>query len=132
MQFKVGFRTDIGRKRTQNQDSGIAHSDLGLFIVADGMGGHKGGEIASATSVEVISSYIRNSKLLTENPYAELFKAIQAANEAIFARATADPQLQGMGTTTTALLFSEDKLMIGHVGDSRCYFLRPYTLWQTT
>ncbi len=133
MKFSVGFGTDIGRKRSQNQDSGGAFPELGLFIVSDGMGGHKGGETASATAVEVIASHTRNAVQKKDwNPRNVIVEAIKAANGAIYERSQAEPELQGMGTTTTALLFKNQELFIGHVGDSRCYFFRPNAIWQTT
>lgn len=133
MDYKVGFATDVGRKRNQNQDSGAALPDLGLFIVADGMGGHQGGETASSTSVEVIANHIRKAcKSSKWDPKRVLVDAIEAANAVIFHRASEEPKLQGMGTTTTALLFKNNQLTIGHVGDSRCYFTRPNALWQAT
>jgi serine/threonine protein phosphatase PrpC len=138
MQFKVGFKTDIGRKRSQNQDSGISIPELGLFIVADGMGGHRGGETASTTAVETISQCIRKSTQLknwnTEKSLHEksLIEAFHNANQAIYDRSVKEPALQGMGTTTIALLFKDHNLMIGHVGDSRCYFFRPQAIWQAT
>jgi PPM family protein phosphatase len=133
MQFKVGFGTDIGRKRSQNQDNGIALPELGLFIVSDGMGGHKGGETASSTAVEVITSFVRKAEKQKDwDPTKVIAKAIEAANSSIFQRSIDDPSLQGMGTTTTALLFKDKTLTIGHVGDSRCYFFRPNAIWQAT
>jgi protein phosphatase len=137
MNFNVGFQTDIGRKRSQNQDSGIALPDLGLFVVADGMGGHKGGEIASAIAVEAIPGSVRRAKgSAVWDARAAITEAIHEANNAIFKRSQAQTELQGMGTTTTALLFSPtaqgDTLTIGHVGDSRCYFIRPGAIWQIT
>jgi PPM family protein phosphatase len=108
--------------------------DLGLFVVSDGMGGHLGGEVASSTAVEVIQSFI--SKQLLNNKIAPTEKmiaeAIQAANKAIFDKSLKDKSLQGMGTTTTALLFEKAQVFIGHVGDSRCYFFRPDSVWQLT
>jgi protein phosphatase len=133
MQFKVGFKTDIGRKRAQNQDNGVALPELGLFIVSDGMGGHRGGETASATAVEVVSTFVKKAEQKQAwDPRKVITEAIQAANSAIFELAVAEPALQGMGTTTTALLFKNNKLTIGHVGDSRCYFFRPQAMWQAT
>jgi protein phosphatase len=133
MNFNVGFATDIGRKRQQNQDNGATFPELGLFVVADGMGGHKGGETASAVAVETIAKSIRESRAGSEwDPRNAIVTAIQAANAAIHKRAEGDPSLQGMGTTTTALLFDEKVLTIGHVGDSRCYFFRPEAIWQVT
>lgn len=134
MQFKVGMKTDIGRKRSQNQDNCAAHPDLGLFMVSDGMGGHRGGEIASATAVETISNFVRNyqKQNKTWDPIQLMTQAISAANHAIYQKSIEKPQLQGMGTTTTAILFQGRTLIIGHVGDSRCYFIRPHALWQVT
>ena len=133
MQFNAGFQTDVGRKRSQNQDSGATHPDLGLFLVSDGMGGHKGGETASTTAVEVISRFVQEAQKREDwNPREVIYDALVAANKVIFQLSSENPELQGMGTTTTALLFRENKLTIGHVGDSRCYFARPDGLWQLT
>lgn len=133
MQFNVGFATDIGRRRQQNQDSGLARPELGLFVVADGMGGHKGGETASAIAVETIPGVVERALSGTEwDPRDTISRAIEAANDAIHKRAEQEPQLQGMGTTTVAMLFSPGKLTIGHVGDSRCYYFRPDAIWQVT
>jgi protein phosphatase len=134
MHFKVGMGTDIGRKRSQNQDNCAAHPDLGLFMVSDGMGGHRGGEIASATAVETISNFVRLHQKQNKSwdPIQTMSQAIVAANQAIYQKALEQPQLQGMGTTTTAILFKGKTLIIGHVGDSRCYFIRPRALWQVT
>jgi protein phosphatase len=133
MQFKVGFGTDIGRKRSQNQDNGAAIPELGLFMVSDGMGGHKGGETASALAVESISQSIRKAEQKKNwDPAQILTEAFQSANLAIYEKSIEKPELQGMGTTTTALLFKENTLTIGHVGDSRCYFFRPNAIWQAT
>ncbi len=131
--FRVGFATDTGRKRSQNQDNMAIATDLGLFVVAVAMGEHQGADTASAMSVEVVPKVVRKS---TELPDYDAKKtvaaAITAASEAIFDHAEKNPKLHGMGTTTTALLFQGDKLLIGHVGDSRCYFVRDGLLWQLT
>jgi protein phosphatase len=130
---KVGAATDIGRKRSQNQDSIGSFPDLGLFLVADGMGGHRGGETASAMAVEVISQVVRQWLSKSDwNPSHVLTDAIQKANNAIFDRSQSDPNLQGMGTTTVAILLKDNSLTIGHVGDSRCYYYRPGGIWQLT
>jgi serine/threonine protein phosphatase PrpC len=131
--FKVGFQTDIGRKRQQNQDNGGAYPELGLFVVADGMGGHKGGEIASAMAVETVVAHVRAAEGQAPwDPRKVITEAIQKANFTIHERSTNEPQLHGMGTTTTALLFSQDLLTIGHVGDSRAYYFRKNAVWQIT
>lgn len=133
MHYRVGIGTDIGRKRTQNQDSSIALPEMGLFVVADGMGGHKGGETASAIATEVIPQSVK--KGISQNgwdPGRVIQDAIRAANSSIYAHALDQPQLQGMGTTTCAILFKDNVLTIGHVGDSRCYYIRPGSIWQAT
>ncbi len=124
--FCVGFATDIGRRRSQNQDNFAVNPDLGLFIVADGMGGHQGGEIASEIATKVIPKVVHVGQQSSASWDARLLisQAIRSANEAIFKRALEMPSLHGMGTTTTALLFKNDHLYIGHVGDSRCYIFR--------
>jgi protein phosphatase len=137
MKFKVGAATDIGRKRSQNQDSIGSFPDLGLFLVSDGMGGHQGGETASSTAVEVIHQSVKRSKEVPvsaagRTPLQTIETALQNANHAIYERSIAEPKLRGMGTTTVALLFENGTLTIGHVGDSRCYYLRPHAIWQAT
>lgn len=137
MQFNVALKTDIGRRRQKNQDSSGAYSELGLFIVSDGMGGHKGGEIASAAAVQVIHQTIQKlGPPSADHSHATLDKilreAIETANDVIYETSQTDPTLQGMGTTTTALLIQDNLLTIGQVGDSRCYFIRPNAIWQLT
>lgn len=134
MNFRVGFKTDIGRKRTENQDNGTVHPEFGLFVVADGMGGHRGGEIASKIAVESIHRYFANHTSASKpyNPRETLAHAILTANMNIFRESMEKVELQGMGTTTTAILFHEKKLYIGHVGDSRCYLIQPGRIWQLT
>jgi protein phosphatase len=135
MQFKVGCATDVGRKRSQNQDSVRISPEIGLFIVADGMGGHRGGETASAMVIELVPELVRRSLQAqgeSWNPKTVIAQAIAQASDAIHQRAIKDPTLQGMGTTTVAMLFKGNVLTIGHVGDSRCYLIRPGAVWQIT
>lgn len=132
MRFQVGFQTDIGRKRQQNQDNGAALPEQGVFIVADGMGGHRGGETASAIAVEVIPAVIQRELSIGRNATESLATAIQTASRSIHAKASENPTLQGMGTTSTVLLFQQDRLVIGHVGDSRAYLIRTEGIWQLT
>lgn len=107
--------------------------ELGLFVVADGMGGHQGGEIASAMLVSNLVDHIKKSRIEGRTSAREaLLDGIEVANDQIFRRAYAETHLRGMGTTTTAMLITDDNLTIGQVGDSRCYFLRPGMLWQVT
>lgn len=133
MRVEAAFKTDVGRKRSQNQDNGFSQPDWGLFVVADGMGGHKGGETASAMVVEIVPQAVREAqKNPSWDPRMVINHAIKEASRKIFERALKQPQLQGMGTTTIAILIKENRLTIGHVGDSRCYFMRPGTVWQLT
>lgn len=133
MNFYVGFATDIGRKRSQNQDNGAAHPEFGLFVVADGMGGHRGGETASAMASDLIVKGVSDRLQKGEAPGRQLLaESIRTANNAIYSRSVNEPQLQGMGTTATALLFHGDQLTLGQVGDSRAYLVRPSGLWQLT
>jgi protein phosphatase len=133
-------QTDLGQRRKNNEDSYLVLEELGVFVVADGMGGYAGGEIASQLAVDVIEGAFRASTFEGE-PYptvprrgSELAQAIQSANEAIFKRAQANRELAEMGTTIVGARFSPNKqrLYIGHVGDSRCYRLRQGELTQIT
>lgn len=132
--FQVGHATDIGLRRQKNQDSYLVLEDQGLFVVADGMGGHRGGEIASSMVTEIMPGSLAAAKSNPESTAAQaLTEAIQRANHDIFEKSIKDPELNGMGTTATALLFSErGRLTIGHVGDSRAYLVKPGEIWQLT
>jgi PPM family protein phosphatase len=132
MEFKVGTATDIGKKRAQNQDNFASDPEMGLFVVADGMGGHRGGETASAMAAEIVATVIKKTEKDKRPPGTLITEAIRTANKSIFERASKDVDLQGMGTTTTALFFHDETLFIGHVGDSRCYYIRPHAIWQAT
>lgn len=132
--------TDKGLRRKRNEDSVLAREDEGIFVVADGMGGYRGGEIASQLAVSTIERAFVTKTF--EGPpddaiparASELVRAIQMANEAILARAEGDAQLTGMGTTICAARFSKNKqrLYVGHVGDSRVYCYRGGKLRQMT
>jgi protein phosphatase len=132
-------QTDPGLKRRKNEDSFLVQEDHGVFVVADGMGGYAGGEIASRTAVEVIAKAFQSNTFVgkphTDVPRrgSELVLAIQRANQAIYEKAR-DRDLQGMGTTLVGARFSPNKqrLYVGHVGDSRCYRFRDGRLTQMT
>jgi len=149
MQTQHGFHSDVGLKRDKNQDHYACAPEVGLFLVADGMGGHLGGETASQLASEVIPEKVKEglasftSLQLTATEFSEetrekislvLKEAIQVANARIYELSKKDAHLQGMGTTTTALLLIGQSAWIGHVGDSRCYFIRPdeNAIWQMT
>ena len=134
-------QSHTGLRRTRNEDSVLIDERHSLFVVADGMGGYRGGEVASQLAVTTIeraftTATFAGSPATQElpRPANELVTAIQMANEAIHTRAGSDKQLQGMGTTICAARFSANKqrLYVGHVGDSRIYCLRSGTLRQMT
>jgi serine/threonine protein phosphatase PrpC len=110
--------TDIGRKRGHNEDSLGVFDGLGLYVVADGMGGHAAGEVASKMAVDILKGVIAKPS----GPAAELLPAgIKLANEEIARHAARRLELRGMGTTIVAALVDGDKLHLAHVGDSRAY-----------
>jgi serine/threonine protein phosphatase PrpC len=128
--MKTGAATDIGLTRMMNQDSYYCSSgveDPCLFIVADGMGGHNGGEIASRTSVDTIKAFVQDNYQKAEYQRDRLLmikEAMNKANSVIYSRSMEDPDLRGMGTTLTMAVIEGERLYIGHIGDSRMYLLR--------
>ena len=128
--MKVGAATDIGLSRMMNQDSYYCSSGLKaphLYIVADGMGGHNGGEIASKTSVDTVKFFIESGHNKPEYISDRLLMirdAITKANSVVYNRSMEDQNLKGMGTTLTMALIEGKRLYIGHIGDSRMYLLR--------
>ncbi len=130
-QLRAGAATDVGRVRANNQDQLLVTAELELFAVADGMGGHAAGEVASLTAVEALKASYQ-VKGGTEG----LVAAAHQANRSIFERARADPDLHGMGTTLVAVALvnedDEDRLAVVNVGDSRVYLLRDGQLEQLT
>jgi protein phosphatase len=127
MNVSYGASTDVGRVREANEDSYLVAEPL--FVVADGMGGHIAGDVASSTAVKVIQD--GSGQLSSEDP-ATLTKIITDANTAIWGKAQSDPALRGMGTTCTLVLIDDDRVHIAHVGDSRAYRLRDGQLEQLT
>ncbi len=119
-------RTDVGRVRASNQDTVI--NDAGLIGVADGMGGHNGGEVASSSARRHMVQTLSGQKPST----VALSDAILHANLEIFEQATRDRSLDGMGTTLTVLWPAETEILIGHVGDSRAYLYRDSKLTRQT
>ena len=123
--------SDVGRMRSGNEDSYFCGQTV--FAVADGLGGHQGGEVASATAVEPLAR-LDGRELPDPGAAAEaLATAIREANQAILDRAAGDPALYGMGTTVTAAAVAADgHIQLAHVGDSRAYLLREDALDQLT
>jgi serine/threonine protein phosphatase PrpC len=126
------FLTDIGLQRSQNEDNfgSLQLSDGQLFIVCDGMGGHKGGEYASSTCVSLIKEYFSHNA--TGNTSVDLYNAILFANEQLYQTSINNPSLKGMGTTVVALVIRGSEIIIGHVGDSRIYLHSSGKLLQLT
>ena len=133
--MQVGYKTDIGRSREANEDSYFVDEDNEVFIVADGIGGHQAGEIASKLAVSTIAQSLLHNKnsLLSEGTEPKnarvhisniIQEAIQKANGNIYKSANASPHLKGMGTTVVLALRYNDKIYIAHVGDSRALFMR--------
>ncbi|MBI3398938.1 MAG: Stp1/IreP family PP2C-type Ser/Thr phosphatase [Deltaproteobacteria bacterium] len=124
MNIKFSAKTDVGRKRRLNEDSFCVAEDIGLFLVADGMGGHAGGEIASQTTVEVVKMSLINW-LKKGPPNSEIFaRAIQLANKAVFEMAEKGHGMKGMGTTIAGILVCNGSFVSANVGDSRVYRIR--------
>ncbi|HUF84238.1 MAG TPA: Stp1/IreP family PP2C-type Ser/Thr phosphatase [Acidimicrobiia bacterium] len=125
MKLVVGERTDKGRVRDGNEDERLIDRRMDLYAVADGMGGHQAGEVASSTAVEALRAAVANGTPIRD--------AITKANEAVLERSGGDERLRGMGTTlTAATLATGGTLLIGHVGDSRAYLARDGEMRQVT
>lgn len=128
--------SDIGLVREHNEDVWVAHPEEGLFILADGMGGHAAGEVAAKESVDYLYDLFQKSKTSNEKSVEEvckLFKdALQEVNTAVYKEGKADKNLEGMGTTICVLYLHHSEAILVHVGDSRIYRLRHQTLKQLT
>jgi len=123
MKVSAAAATDIGMVREGNEDSYLV--DEPLFAVADGMGGHRGGEVASQLALETVEKLFRKGT-------GDLAEQVQEANRAVFERSVEDRQVAGMGTTLTAALVEGDRIRLAHVGDSRAYLLRDGELRRLT
>lgn len=127
-----GFaKTDVGKAREMNQDYysiPSSESDLQLYILADGMGGYNGGEIASRLAAETTKNYIQNNFKKIEHDKEAILKlvkdAMEYANMVVYEKSKKDENLQGMGTTLDVCFIYNSKIYIGHVGDSRIYLIK--------
>jgi PPM family protein phosphatase len=136
MRYVAAARTDVGRKRQGNEDSYCLAPELGLYVVADGMGGHAAGEVASRIAVDTIQQWIARQRggedgaargpvdIGGSNEAGFLVDGIQQANRAIYEAAQGRCDLAGMGTTVVAALTAGDRVVLAHVGDSRIYRIR--------
>jgi protein phosphatase len=144
LRIEVAGETNVGMKRTHNEDNFSITEESGLYIVADGMGGHASGEIASKMAVDAMREFFAATasdpertwpyKMDRSKGYEEnrLITGIKLANLRIYESAQRDPRQRGMGTTIVALFAVEDSIYVAHVGDSRVYRLRDGTLEQLT
>jgi len=144
MTFKIDFAgaSDMGKVRKNNEDNFLLDPGLELAIVADGMGGHNSGEVASQLAVKVTRDKYESMKLtgMKPTPFNDKFSleanqlgfAVQLANSVIYEAGTAGPENKGMGTTLSAALLNKSKLSIAHIGDSRIYLLRRNAMQQLT
>jgi serine/threonine protein phosphatase PrpC len=144
MELSFWAATDVGRKREANEDNFLVDKKLSLFVVADGMGGHASGEVASDIAVHEFRNSVDNNRDVIErfakgdpdvrpqDVLTVLEHAVQTAGLAIYHRGQAEPDKRGMGTTTSALLIAGDRGFIAHVGDSRIYLVRRGQVVQLT
>ncbi|HLM48809.1 MAG TPA: protein phosphatase 2C domain-containing protein, partial [Myxococcaceae bacterium] len=144
MRIEVAGYTHVGMKRNHNEDNYLILTDENLCCVADGMGGHSSGEIASKIAVEELAEFFRMTsrdedatwpfKMDKGRNYDEnrLATGIKLANKCIFDKASNESKYKGMGTTIVSVHFANNAAYVGHVGDSRVYFFRDGLLTQVT
>jgi PPM family protein phosphatase len=133
--------SDTGKLRKRNEDSIASDASIGMAVLADGMGGYNAGDVASQMAVITITAYLKtkfknaieeNQFIDTSNIKSHLVNAVNTANNAIFQVSKEQTQCAGMGTTLVLSLFIDNKVIIGHIGDSRAYRLRNNDLTQLT
>ncbi|MBO9665826.1 MAG: Stp1/IreP family PP2C-type Ser/Thr phosphatase [Bdellovibrio sp.] len=133
MKFDCWYLTDKGLKRESNQDSCLVNKELGLFIVADGMGGHSGGEVASSMAVETVEEIMLQAEAPSKSPRELIQQSYEESSRRIYDKAANErPELTGMGTTMVMAYLRGKHLYVGNVGDSRCYMFKKPNLWQIT
>jgi protein phosphatase len=143
MELKAIGLTHVGKQRQHNEDTFLVADEAKLFLVADGMGGHAAGEIASRIAVDSISEFIQHTKEddgTWPHAYDESFKrstnrlmaAVRMANTRVLEAMRKDARLRGMGTTVVACMADEDTMSVAHVGDSRVYMVRDNQLSRLT
>ena len=127
MHMKVAYKTDVGKKRTHNEDSILVDESMHIFLLADGMGGHQAGEVASDLAVKESYACLKENidKARNEEDIPKLLvESLLKAHHTVKARATTDINLAGMGTTLIQMFVIENNAHICHVGDSRAYLIR--------
>lgn len=138
MKVAMSAITDVGMVREKNEDQVATAPELGLAVLADGMGGHQAGEVASDMAIDLITRHFVESFKscdnhgVLKNETSVICEAIQMANSAIFEMAQERPECNGMGSTIVVTLFYNNRMYVGHVGDSRLYRFRDSKLQQVT
>lgn len=136
MTVETALKTDVGRDRSQNEDTVSIRTvaDTTLLVVADGMGGHRAGDVASKHAVNRFRTFLDEQLPATGPAQHETFltDAVRAANAQVRAEATADPELDGMGTTLVAAVVRNNLATVVNVGDSRAYQITDETIEQVT
>jgi len=132
LHIRYGSQSNQGKVRNSNEDAYTANLKNRIFLVADGMGGHAAGEIASQIAAATVEEVVAASIHSAIPPTQILFNAAQEANARIYQTQRTKPEFAGMGSTLTAISFQDDKYYIAHVGDSRAYLLRDGNLEQLT
>ena len=130
--MEVGFKSDLGLIRENNEDSILVDPELGLFMVADGMGGHEGGEFASSIAVHEIAHHIRQRIDCGTEPRVVIGGAIAKANAEIIRRGPVYTNGTEMGTTVVLALIRDHQVLISHAGDSRAYMITDGVMNQLT
>ncbi len=128
MKLQVCAKTDVGRARKNNEDLFFVDVEQGLFVVADGMGGHAAGEVASQIAIETVCSFLPITDCC--NPQEQLQQALEKANQAVEQAANGNPKWKKMGTTLSIVLLHNQRGYLAHVGDSRVYCLHNSQLEQ--
>ena len=135
MKIRAYCETDVGLKREKNEDAFLVNEDMGLYLVADGMGGHKGGDLASKLAVESVEDVVKTHRdeHTYFSPRAMIEDAYIEASSRIFQKSQMeDKYLQGMGTTLVTAYVHDGELFVGNVGDSRAYYVSDDHMWQLT
>lgn len=122
--------TDVGRVRQRNEDMADANARRGIYVLADGMGGHPAGNVASKTAVDALIAHLVGKG--TRDRPTKLRESVLVANRAVLSLAETDPSMHGMGTTVCVLWMSQARAYIAHIGDSRIYVMRENELHQIT
>lgn len=125
-------KSDRGKVRQTNQDSIFIDPNNKCFVVADGMGGHRGGDIASQLTVKIFSDHFSQLPAKTDRKFEEVKYCIEKANSKIFEKSKSEPLLNGMGTTVVTLMIEKNKAIINNVGDSRAYLINDQSIYQVT